>query len=95
MMSVAQRWAWLHGKVTNRSLGYITAALIFVGIIGLELTAQSVMQKMEDLRNGNYDNSMWIVSQLEVDFQRFLLAVHGAVEAQAHEHAGARIVAPR
>ena len=73
-------FAWLNDRVTNRSLGNFTAAFIFLGIIGLELTAQAVMEKMDELRTGRYDNSMWTVSQLEVEYQRFLLAIHEAIE---------------
>ena len=74
-------WAWLRKNITNRGLGNFTAALIIVGIIGLELTALVVMKKMGDLKSGRYDNSIWTVSQLEVEFQRFLLATHNAVDA--------------
>jgi PAS domain S-box-containing protein len=74
-------WAWLRKNVTNRGLGNFTAALIIVGIIGLELTALVVMKKMDALKSGRYDNSILTVSQLEVEFQRFLLATHNAVDA--------------
>lgn len=77
---MTSRLAKWHGIVTNRSLGHTIVALIFVAIIGLELTAQSVMREMEDLPNGRYDNSLWFVSRMEVDFQRLLLAIHGAID---------------
>ncbi len=76
-------WTKWRRTVTNLSLAYVTVALLLFGSLGLQLTALSAMQKMEDLKNGHYDNSMWIISQLEVDYQRFLLAVDGAIDLSA------------
>lgn len=73
-------WSALQKHVTSRSLGYIMAALFLSGIVGLELTAQSIMRKMDDLRAGSFENSIWTISQFEVDLQRFLLALNGAIE---------------
>jgi PAS domain S-box-containing protein len=70
---------FLKKDTTSRGLGYGAMVLVLLGALGLELTAQVILKKMNDLNSGTYDNSMWTVSQIEVDFQKFLLAVHKVI----------------
>jgi PAS domain S-box-containing protein len=69
----------LKAIVTSRNFGYVMIAAIFLGILSFQFFMYSTLKKMEVMSNDSYDNSVWIVSQMEVDLQGFLLAVHEAI----------------
>ena len=78
---MAKIGGWLNGTIARLTKGAFPAFFMVVGIIALGLTAQAIIRKMDSLQTGRYDDSMWTVSQLEVDFHRFLLAAHSVVDA--------------
>lgn len=68
----------LFGKILNRPLGTVTAFALLVSLVALVSHARIVIHNMDTFRSSQKDNVTWVVAQLEVDFQRLLLAMQTA-----------------
>jgi PAS domain S-box-containing protein len=77
MASRVPIWASLQGKFTNSTLGYFMTALVFTGIIRLEVNQFRNTQQVSLLEKAHSEN----IRRAEVQFERFLLAIDAAAAA--------------
>lgn len=81
-MNVTSRSIFSKTRIRRTSLIrrlWLPAVLILVSSVFLLVTALAFQQRLEKLREGRTDNSGWIVSQMEVDFLKLLIALDQAV----------------
>ena len=64
----------LQGR-TRRNTGFILLVLLLVSCIGLLASALKFDDRLEAVRAADSDNQGWLVAQLEVDFQAFIIAI--------------------
>lgn len=62
-------------------MAYLLVGLLVLSLIGLAQSAWRFEQNLSAVREAEVDNRAWNVSQLEVDYKDFLLALQAAEEA--------------
>lgn len=80
----------LQGR-TRRNTGFILLVLLLVSCIGLLASALKFDDRLVAVRAADSDNQGWLVAQLEVDYQAFIIAL-GAVTQNADLDSGANLV---
>jgi PAS domain S-box-containing protein len=74
-------WTSLQEKFTNSTLGYFMAALVFTGIIWLEVNQFRNTQQVSLLEEAHSETLAESIRHSEVQFERFLLAIDAAAAA--------------
>ena len=80
----------LQGR-TRRNTGFILLVLLLVSCIGLLASALKFDDRLVAVRAADSDNQGWLVAQLEVDYQAFIIAL-GAATQNADLESGANLV---
>jgi PAS domain S-box-containing protein len=69
------------GNLRPRAVAYVLVGLLLLSLIGLGYSAFRFEQNLEAVREAEGDNRAWNVSQLEVDYQGFVIALQDARDA--------------